>query len=86
VPTKGNVATAGALGLTAGLLLGGVGLSVASLRLATRPCELPDTEECAVELASNHELSRLGALAGAGLCLIGAGGLVWLRRRGKERP
>ncbi len=72
---------AGFVGLSGGLLLAACAMVYFSLVGHPVDCAPLSSEECVFAEQSAAELSRVQALAGAGLAAVGGGLALWLRTR-----
>ena len=77
------------LGLSGGLLLGGVFLLSLGLlsRLAPRPCDDFSEEECLFQQEAQKEMGRVQGMSGAALLALGvAGAALLIRRKSDTEP
>jgi hypothetical protein len=69
----------------AALLLGSLYLGVSSISNMRVKCEDGGHAECAFTEQVAHEIGRMQALAATGCALVGAGTLLFLRSKAKEK-
>ena len=76
------------LGLSGGLLIGGVALLGLGLlsRLAPRPCEAFSEEECTIQQESQQEMGRVQGMSGAALLALGISVTILVVRRKSDDP